>query len=794
MIQKKHWTIIYCLIVILSAASQLESARSVQDFDFDWKFLKADMAGAQAPEFDDSDWRDVQLPHDWSIEGPYSEEFASGTGFLPGGIGWYRKTFTLNESDRDKRIYIEFGGVYNNSEVWINGKALGKRPFGYISFQYELTPHVTFGEKENVLAVRVDHSEFADSRWYTGSGIYRHVRLCIKDPLHIEHWGVFVTTPVVNEDSAKVHVETSLKNDNDEKNSYTLTSKILNKDGVSVSTSRSEQELSPGASKTINNDIDVDNPALWSPESPVLYTLVSEVHVGDELVDSVTTTFGIRRFHFDPDKGFFLNGKNMKLKGVCLHHDAGPVGAAVPEEMWERRLQTMKEMGSNAIRCSHNPPAPEFLDLCDRMGFLVQDEAFDEFTPTKRKWVKGWNRGTPSRDGYGDVFEEWAVRDISDMVKRDRNHPSIIMWSIGNEVDYRNDPFSHPILGNEYNPNNPSAENLTRYGKKLVEAVKALDTTRPTTAALATAPMSNAVGFADILDIVGYNYQEQYYDDHHVEFPDRVLYGSENSNGLNAWQAVEENDFISGQFVWTGIDYLGEAGAWPTKSWTRSFVDLCGFKKPLAWLRQSIWADKPMVYIACREGRRRNLQSHWNWSDQRDITVECYTNCEEAELFLNDQSLGSQSVSQARNRTLRWTVPYQAGILKAVGKNGQEIVCEYILKTAGDPQKVTLDIDKKTLSSNGKDICHVVFKVTDENGIQIPDAEDQVTFNVTGPATIIALGNANPESHESHQGNQRTVWQGRGLAILRSERKPGTVTVTASAPGLDSAQVTLQVK
>ena len=799
----RHRQLITITIIVLISAlfpgCAFNVSRQVQDFDFDWKFVKADVPAAIATNYDDTGWRDVQVPHDWSIEGPYSDEYASGTGFLPGGIGWYRKSFTLDASLKGQRVAIEFDGVYNNSEVWINGHYLGKRPFGYISFHYDLTDYVKFGSVRNVVAVRVDHSQFADSRWYTGSGIYRHVRLNITSPLHIDHWGTFVTTPVANKGVGLVKIETTVKNESRAIKTFTLKSSIFDAQGNLLKTVQSERTIAAGSSVVVEQSTGVLNPQLWSPDSPSLYTLKSEVVDGLFAADDTTTQFGIRTFRFDPDEGFFLNDENMKIKGMCLHHDAGCVGGAVPKKMWIRRLVALKEVGCNAIRCSHNPPAPEFLDACDELGFLVQDEAFDEFTPTKKKWVDGWNQGTPSRAGYGEVFEQWAVRDIQDMVRRDRNHPSIIMWSIGNEIDYRNDPFSDPTLGDEFRPDHPSAVNLTKYGKMLVEAVKEIDTTRPTTAALATATMSNSVGFSDVLDIVGYNYQEKLYAEHHAMYPEWVFYGSENGLGYEAWKAVEDNDYISAQFIWTGMDYLGEAGAWPTKSWTRSPFDLCGFKKPSAWQRQSWWTGEPMVFIACQprggHARRSGLRTHWTWPDDASVRVACYTNCDEVELFLNGQSLGTKSYSEARQGVLRWAdCDFEAGTLKAVGKRDGKAVCEAVLKTAGAADHIELITDATTLAADGKDICHLEFRVVDAQGIRVPDAEEAITFTVTGPAKIIGLGNGNPRSHESHQGKTRKVWRGRGLAVIQSGRKSGRVTIKASAENLTSATVSLTVE
>ncbi len=797
-----HLEVILLAGVFISMAS---AERIVRRLDFGWKFIKGDPAGAQGPAYDDSGWRDVQIPHDWSIEGPYDANWASATAYLPAGTGWYRKTFELDKTLHGKFISIEFDGVYNNAEVWINGHFLGQRPFGYIGFQYDLTPYVLFGqEQKNVLAVRVDHSQFADSRWYTGSGIYRYVRLCITDPVRIAHWGTFVSVPKADPQKAEIQIETTVENRGGQRQTITLLSEIIAPDGKLAASVVSSRTIEAGKTSIFEQTAAVSNPALWDVDNPNLYTLKAALSIDGKPADTLETPFGVRWFRFDPNEGFFLNGRNLKLKGVCLHHDAGPVGAAVPEKMWVRRLKALKEIGCNAIRCSHNPPAPEFLDLCDRMGFLVMDEAFDEFTPTKNKWVKGRNVGVPSRDGYGQVFEKWSIRDIQDMVRRDRNHPSIIMWSIGNEIDYPNDPFSHPVLGDNYRPNNPPARDLVRWGKPLVDAVKQLDTARPVTAAIASAPMSNAAGFADILDVVGYNYQEQYYQSHHAEYPQRILYGSENSTSLTAWQAVEDNDFIAGQFLWIGIDYLGESPGWPVRSWTGGLFDLCGFKKPLGWFRQSLWSAEPMVYLVCSPARRqtgqfdrrggRMFQSHWNWPEGQTVRVACYTNCDQVELYLNDTSLGVKNFADAVRRTLEWEVPYEKGQLKAVARRDGKAVCQYVLQTADKPQKIQLIADAAELKADGRDICHLEFLVTDKNGVRIYDAANQITFKITGPGKIIGLGNGNPAAHESHQGKAYPVFEGRGLAIIQAGQSPGTITIEASAESLEPTKITLDVR
>ena len=792
------------LFIVLTAISQ-SFAGTYVDFDFDWLFCKGDFPNAMIPDFGDSSvWRQVNLPHDWSIEGPFSAEYGSGNGYAPGGIAWYRKHFNLDDSYRGKMVAIEFDGVYNNSEVWINGQLVGRRPYGYSSFQYDLTPFLNFGRGDNVIAVRVDHTAFADSRWYTGSGIYRHVRLCISDKLHIAHWGTYITTPWVSTDFALVHIETTIKNDSDQSRTFSLSLEIASPDGKTFDTDFSVQTLEPDKERTLTEEITVSNPQLWSIDTPLLYTLNSKIMSDSTPIDETKATFGIRTIKFDPDKGFFLNGKSMKIKGVCLHHDAGCLGAAVPDKVLERRLLLMKELGANAIRTSHNPPAPELLEMCDRIGLLVKDEAFDEFTPGKNKWVTGRNNGLPSRFGYAEFFSEWSVIDISDMVRRDRNHPSIIMWSIGNEIDYPNDPFSDPSLGNSYRPTQPAGDNLVTCAKPLIAAVKKLDPTRPVTAALASITMSNAVGLAQLLDIVGYNYQEQYYAADHKTYPDRVIFGSENDDRYNLWTAVTDNDYVAGQFLWTGIDYLGEANRFPNRANGAGIVDLCGFKKPIGWFRQSLWSDKPMVYISASASRGRGGSGRrgrgggfggsqgWNLTENTAANITCYSNCQSVSLYLNDKLIGTQAHSDAINGVLSWSVDFAPGTLKAVGLNDGKEVCQYTLTTAGSASKVVLKPDVRKIKADGKDICHIEFQVTDEKGILVPNSNNEITFAVTGPGKILGIENGDLNSTESYQSLVHSAYNGRGLAILQSIRKEGSIEVTASADGLQQAKIRIE--
>ncbi|NQV33451.1 MAG: DUF4982 domain-containing protein [Phycisphaeraceae bacterium] len=774
------------------------SARA-ESFEQGWRFQLGDSATAMMPGFSDGDWRVVQIPHDWSVEGPFGPQYGSGNGYAPGGIGWYRKAFDLKAEQQGRRVVVMFDGVYHNSEVWVNGHLLGQRPSGYHSFYYDMTPYLHFGSQPNVLAVRVDHSRFADSRWYTGSGIYRHVQLIVTDKLHIEPWGVFVTTPEVTDGRAVVRIETTVKNDHETPRIVMLMSEILAPQARDNAMVGSPVSLEAGQSKTVVQTVSLPNPKRWSLESPTLYTVKSEIHTNTELVHREDVTFGIRTIRFDADQGFFLNEKPLKLKGVCLHHDAGSLGAAVPDKVLERRLRLMKSLGANAIRTSHNPSAPELLDICDRIGLLVKDEAFDEFTPPKNKWVAGWNKGQPSRFGYGEVFAEWSVRDMEDLVLRDRNHPCVIMWSIGNEIDYANDPFSHPVLGDKYRPTHPRAELLKVYAEPLVAAVKKLDTTRPVTAALANLPMSNAVGLAQCLDVVGYNYQEKHYEADHKAFPKRVIFGSENGDSYGAWQAVVNHDYIAGQFLWTGIDYLGEAGVWPNRAAGAGLLDLCGFKKPVGWYRQSLWSDTPMVYACVTDrirGRQNSLRgrAHWNWQAGQTVSVQAVTNCDAMALELNGRLLERKSRDQAEQGVLSWQVPYEAGVLRAVGYQAGEAACEFVLKTTGAAHHIALIPDVTQLQASGSDICHLEFRVVDEAGQRVATETSEVRFEILGPAHIIGIGNGDLSDIKSNQDLVHNVFQGRGLAIVQSGFLPGKVQIRAECEGLEPANLELTVR
>ncbi len=800
--------VLVLLLFVFPVSNGQPAGREIQNFNFNWKFIKGDHPGAEKSVFDDSGWRMLDLPHDWSIEGPFSKEWASGTGFLPAGIGWYRKTFTVPAEFRGRKTFIYFDGVYNNSEVWINSTYLGKRPNGYISFQYDLSPYLNYG-KENVIAVKVDHTRFGDSRWYTGSGIYRDVKLISTSPAYIKLWGINYSTPEVSSEKAKLNIEVKVRNELDASASFLIWNYLISgKDTIG----KTSQKISVEASgeKIVNQNLEVVKPKLWDVDNPNLYSLVT-VLVGKNIKDNITTGVGFRSFRFDADKGFFLNGENIKLKGICLHHDAGTLGSAVPRKEIERRLDLLKELGCNAIRTSHNPFSSDFLELCDIKGFVVLDEAFDEWELPKKKWIEGWNAGTPGKDGYSSVFKEWAKTDLTDFILRDRNHPSVMMWSIGNEVDYPNDPYTHKILNTEANPQTfakydeklPDAQRLGEIARELVAVVKKLDPSRPVTAGLASAVMSNEVGYADALDVVGYNYQESLYARDHQKYPKRPLYGSENGMTLEAWNAVADNDYVIGQFLWTGFEYLGEAGRYPSRSSTSGIIDLAGNKKQEFYFRQSLWSSKPMVWLGTTDRVTStgpaNLWAHkrvepvWNWNAGQTISINAFTNCEEVELFINAKSLGSKNLKDFKNRVIAWDVPFESGTLKAIARNSGREVASCELKTTATPTIISAKCDASALKADRQDIARISVSINDDSGNTVYNAENEITCNITGPVRLIGMEDSNPRNIEDYKDNKQKAFHGRLLIYIQALDKTGKGTITLSSPGLKGAEVRIDV-
>lgn len=749
-----------------------------ESINSDWYFNLGDGKYWGAEYFDHSKWRKLDVPHDWSVEMQASPNLASCTGYLPGGIGWYRRELQIPAEAKGKKVYVYFEGVYNNSEVFINGKWIGKRPNGYVSFMYDLTPYINFGGR-NVMAVRVDHSQDADSRWYTGSGIYRDVYLVYANQVHINLWGVSYEAKV-KRNNALLTVKTEIDNNVNKNLDVEVINKVLDDEGKVVKQDKQTFRVMADKVSDCVMQLDIKSPKLWSIDSPYLYTIDTEVRQNGKIVDKSKIKAGIRKLTFDADKGFALNDEFMKIKGVCIHHDAGCIGAAVPKEVWRRRLESLKGIGCNAIRMSHNPQATCVYELCDEMGFLVMDEAFDEWEYPKKKWISGWNKGKPGFQGSALYFREWSKRDLADMIKRDRNHPSIIMWSIGNEVDYPNDPYSHPVLDEEgisqhhvkgYQPNQPRAERLGEIAKELVAEAKKYDTSRPVTAALAGAVMSNETEYPGALDIVGYNYTEYRYKKDHETYPDRVLYGSETRHDLNAWKAVRDNEFIMGQFIWTGFDYLGEAGPWPSRGFTTGMVDLAGYIKPNGYFRRSLWMEAPNIYIGTYSiGKnnkiRTNAPAVWNYEDGEMIRVVAYTNCSEAELFLDGERIGSRKPYDDSNGVIYWDVPYNKGELTVKGYDDGKEVAEYSIQSSDRPFAIKAKVDKVKNLKPG-DVVHVEISIIDENDIPVVLADNLVKLNITGPAKLLGLESGEGNAADNFRDNKQRCMNGRLLGYLK---------------------------
>lgn len=770
-----------------STGQYAENSRLLLSMDSDWKFVLGDQKDAEKAGFDDSEWRTLDVPHDWSIEGPFDEKNSSGRagGFLPGGIGWYRKHFTLPAGSAQRYVFVEFDGVMANSDVWINGVHLGNRPYGYVSFSYDLTGKLNFGAgKTNVLAVRVDNSRQPASRWYSGAGIYRHVRLGVTDPIHVEQWGTFVTTPQVSADKATVHVQSTVTNQSNAERTVLLRVSVIDPEGRLVQTRETSPQIIPaGKSALFSQELAVNNPRLWDLSHPFIYRLLTRVIADKRVLDDDNTGFGIREFHFDAATGFWLNGKNFKLKGVCLHHDVSAFGAAVPLAAWERRINLLKQLGVNAVRTAHNPPAPEFLDLCDRMGVLVMDEMFDCWTVAKNPY------------DYHLYFDKWSSIDTRDTVRRDRNHPSIVLYSAGNEIH-----------------DTPKADLAKRILKQLVEVFHANDPTRPVTQALFRPNVSHDYdnGLADMLDVIGTNYRDSELLAAHHAKPQRKIIGTEQGHERRIWLLMRDNPQHAGQFLWSGIDYLGESPRWPTIAHNSGLLDRTGTRRPLAYERQSWWSAEPMVHITRRVAptalsptdpgydpsprRPQVLFSDWTPSNlgAHEEEVEIYSNCEQVELFLNDRSLGAKHLpTDAAPRV--WKVSFEKGTIRALGRNGGKIAARHELRTAGKAAKLTLSADRKRLAPIWDDVSYITAAVVDENGVLVPTASELITFKAAGPGSIVAVDSGNNSSHEPFRATERRAYQGKCFAILRANAGAGRITLTASAPGLIGSSVNIQV-
>ncbi len=766
-------------------------------FDEGWRFHRGNVPNGEAVNFDGHNWRKIDLPHDWSIEdlpgtdSPFNPDVINGVsvGFTTGGIGWYRKEFFIPAPEKNKKIYILFDGVYMNADVWINGSHLGNHPYGYTSFYYNISDKLNYNG-DNVIAVQVKN-EGATSRWYSGSGIDRHVWLEIVNPVHVAQWGTYITTNNVSKTSASVRIKTNIKNETGADKKIKLVTIIINNKGKQIATTSSLQTIPGNREFVFDDNTIINSPTLWSVDVPVRYKAISKIYENGKLKDRVTTAFGIRKISFDAVHGFLLNGESMKLKGGCFHIDNGPLGAKAIDAAEIRRVALMKSSGFNAIRCSHNPPAPAFLEACDSLGMLVIDEAFD-----------CWNNGKNDSD-YHLYFADWWQRDVQSMLLRDRNHPSIIMWSIGNEI---------PFMGNE---------RVDDTAKILADYVRSIDPTRPVTAAVnsVSEKMDN---FFSALNVCGYNYAYDHYVPDHERKPNRIMFATESFalNQFDYWMSVLDHPWVIGDFVWTGFDYMGESSigwrGYPANKnfypWNLAYcgdIDICGWKRPQSYYRDALWKKNQLsIFVkppkpSFPQNPERAPWSMWQWEDVVDdwnwngyedsvFEINVYSSCDEVELFLNGKPLGKRQTNRSTRFMAVYDVPYHAGELKAIGYTNGKKVNESILKTAQDVVRIKLSTDRKILKANGRDLCYVTVELTDKNGVRNPKAENLIHFSIEGDATIAGVGNANPVSMESDQQPQRKTWRGRCLVVIQSAHKAGKIVIKAGSQGLPDNYLTVQ--
>lgn len=830
------------ITLLLSPLVLLAMAGEHKNIDEGWRFILADSAAMAQRDFDDSTWRLLDLPHDWAIEGDFLPTNPSGAsgGALPGGVAWYRKALNIKPTASQyikregatQRYFLDFDGVYMNSRVYFNGHELGYRPYGYSSFRYEITPYLR-ADGKNVVAVRVDNSDQPNSRWYSGCGIYRHVWLTEAAPVSVSHWGTYITTELKNAKKAVFTVNVDLESTvGTPCNNVVVRNTLLDAQGTKKGVS--EQKISIDKRAQSTQHIALSNPRLWSTATPYIYKVRTEVIVDGQTVDTYTTTTGVRTFKFDPKTGFSLNGKAMKINGVCQHHDMGCLGAALNEDALYRQLRMLKDMGCNAIRCSHNPPAPELLNMCDTMGLLVMDESFD-------MWRKKKSTGD-----YARFFDEWFERDLTDLVVRDRNHPCIIMWSIGNEVleqwssadaDTLSIEQANLILNFGH-----SASSLAKDGemsvnslltKRLVDIVKQYDKTRPVTAGCNEPDPGNHLFKSGALDIIGFNYHHQWIKDVPQNFPGKPFIVTESVSALETrgfyrmpadsiktapkewwipyadpsyacsaydnehvpwgsthettWDVVKHTPWCSGQFIWTGWDYIGEPTpyAYPARSSYFGIIDLAGFPKDIYYMYQSEWTDKTVLH----------LLPHWNWIDSQPVDVWCYyNNADEVELYLNGKSLGIRRKADFHQYHVAWQVPFERGELKAVSRKNGKTVATQIVRTAGAPDHIRLTADRTIVKSDGKSLAFITVEVVDKDGTVCPYADNQIFFTVEGQGRIEGVDNGSQTSLERFKADNRRAMAGKCLVVLRSAKQPGTLKLTAKAADLEGASVELKVE
>ncbi len=831
--------------LLLSCESDVTKTNQFSDdFNLAWNFhLSEDSIDVSSI----TDWSTVNLPHDWAVVNEFDSTLvndALATGYLASkGYGYYKKVF--NKPVKEQEVtYVLFDGVYNNSEVWINGKKLGFHPYGYSPFYFDITEYLNSTGKDNELIVKIDHSRYADSRWYTGAGIYRKVDLITVHKIHIPIWGTFITTPEVTNEKATVQLNIDLENDLNEASPISVTTKIVDNDENIVTGVFTEVTLKKNSKDRITQTLEVDNPNLWGVDNPYLYKAVTSLIQDGEVLDRYETPFGIRRIKFDANTGFYLNGENMKIKGVCLHHDAGLVGSAVPKGVWKRRLQILKDGGCNAIRISHNPASSEFLDLCDEMGFLVQDEFFDEWDNPKDKRHNKWEEKSTDyiTRGYGEHFQKWAKKDLENTILSHRNHPSIFQWSIGNEIEwtYKRNAATTGFFDMEWDGNYFWSEpphsvekikelmetlprgkyDIGKTAQKLAGWTKALDTTRPVVANCILPSSSHLSGYADALDIVGYSYRRVLYDYGHRNYPDKVIMGTENLGQYHEWKAVEERPHISGTFLWTGIDYMGEIRApWPVRTQPSGLLTTAGFKRGSYHMMKTLWNDKPHIHIATQHIEKslnkidvsgnivaknpekwkhalwewQDVNEHWNYNKGELISVEIYSNLDELELFLNDKSLGKKKLIDFEDHIYKWGVPFNDGELRAVGsKDGWDIAQKIV--TVRESKALKLTADTKEIKANHYDVVNIVAQFTDGKGNPSMTDDKEIKFEIKGPAKLLGVDNGWKKSVQKFQSNVNTTHNGKTLLIVQATGESGAIEVKAHVEGMEDTSVIIQSK
>lgn len=811
----------------------------VEDFNFGWEFSLAN-SGAELTDIptDQKAWREVRLPHDWSIEEGYTQEMTAGSNaFLPGGIGWYRKSFKLSSDLKDREnLLINFDGVYNNSKVWVNGEYLGESVNGYLDFRYDLD-EVINRDGENEIVVYVDRRAYADSRWYVGGGIYRNVELVGSNEIYIPKHGVMVN-PVVDGNNAQINVVTSIDNHLTDSADLIFEQKILAGDKC-VSTNVDTLRVRDNFTTDYKNALTLENPTLWSLENPTMYTLQTTITHNGSVVEKSSNTFGVRTIEFNTNKGFLLNGESVKIKGVNIHHDLGSVGVALYDDVLYRRLAKLRAMGCNAIRTAHNPHSESLLNMCDTMGLLVMNEFIDEWKEAKSKWITQRSKNDAPKDisvGYSAHFEKHAERDIKRFIKRDRNHPSVILWSIGNEIEWTypyywaaskdnkgvgglihtGDPETdNKAILDRFNKLSGGKDELSETAKSLVEWVKEVDDTRPVTSGVVIPSVSRLSGYTDVLDVVGYNYKDKYYDVDHKLYPEQPILGTENVGQYFEWKAVADKEYIPGIFVWTGIDYMGENGPWPLKGALYSFFDFACHKTPRGHFFEALWNETPKTHIVTTPSDKSEFKLHedgtcevnfrksplrrwewfdtfdkWNYSDNEMIMVQAYTNAPQVELLLNGKSLGTKNRADfAEENILLWEVPYEAGEIVAVGKDGDKELSRYSLSTPSAASKIALTADKAELKSDGYNMLHIEMDIMDDKGTLITDLPENLTIEVDGKTIIKAVDNGSCTFVGSHTANTITTHNGHALAIIQAKvGASGSSTITVkSDSGLENS-------